>query len=347
MKAVFNETTIKARAKEIGFDVAHICDARENWDAGARLADFVDAGFHGQMDWMQTTLERRSHPLNMWDGAVSAIVLGTNYGPEFNPLDALEAKENANISCYAKNDDYHDLIKKRLKILAGEIHRELKCEVKVFVDTAPLMEKPLAQRAGLGWQGKHTNLVSREFGSWLFLGVISVAHEFTNDAPEIDHCGNCTSCIDICPTGAIIAPYKLDARLCISYLTIEHNGAIAPDLMAKMGNHIYGCDDCLAICPWNKFTQVTKESAFLPREIANNPPLEKLIAMDEAKFREEFRKSPIKRIGHNRFIRNVLIAIGNSGDENLKQSAKNFLNNDDDGVSAAAHFALSKDYNDR
>ncbi len=342
VKLNFSQSIIKARANDIGFDCAYFCDVRENWDAGFRLKEVVENNFHGQMEWMQTTIDRRIHPNNMWDGAVSAIVLGTNYAPSESPLLALEKPNNANISCYAKNDDYHDLIKKRLKVLAGEIHRELKCEVKVFVDTAPLMEKPLAQRAGMGWQGKHTNLVSREFGSYLFLGVILVAHEFENDTPEIDHCGNCTSCIDICPTGAIIAPYKLDARKCISYLTIEHNGAIDDETMGQMGNHIYGCDDCLAICPWNKFAKPTDEGAFLPREIADNPPLLDLLELDEESFREKFRKSAIKRIGIKRFRRNVLIAIGNSNEKKYIEYVKNFLHDEDDGVIAAARFAISK-----
>ncbi len=336
------ESKIKSRAKEIGFDVARICDAHTKWENGKYLREFIENGFHGQMEWMETTYERRSHPNNMWDGAISAIVLGTNYAPATDPLLELANLEKAAISCYAKNDDYHDLIKKRLKILAGEIHRDLNCEVKVFVDTAPLMEKPLAQRAGLGWQGKHTNLVSREFGSYLFLGVILVAHEFQFDETETDHCGNCSACIDICPTRAIIAPYKIDARLCISYLTIEHNGAIAPELMAKMGNRIYGCDDCLAVCPWNKFATPTDEIAFLPREITKSPQLIDLLQLNDVTFREKFRKSPIKRIGINRFTRNVIIAIANSKDANLIECVKPFVTSEDDGIRAAAQFAIAR-----
>lgn len=338
---------IKTRAKEIGFDVARICDVRSEWKNGDFLCEFVENGFHGQMEWMETTLERRSHPNNMWDDAVSAIVLGTNYGPENSPLLELEQSSNAAISCYAKNDDYHDLIKKRLKILAGEIHRDLKCEVKVFVDTAPLMEKPLAARAGIGWQGKHTNLVSRDFGSWLFLGVILVAHEFQYDESEVDHCGNCTSCIDICPTRAIIEPYKIDARLCISYLTIEHNGPIETNLMEKMGNRIYGCDDCLSICPWNKFAIPTNETAFLPRKITQSPQLSDLIKLNEEEFREYFRRSPIKRIGINRFKRNIIIAIGNSKNKDLTECVKPFVASQDEGIRAAAQFAINKLQNER
>lgn len=337
---MFDESKIKSRAKEIGFDVARICDARANWENGNYLREFIENGFHGQMEWMETTFERRSHTNNMWESAISAIVLGTNYAPLADPLLELEHKERAAISCYAKNDDYHELIKKRLKILAGEIHRDLKCEVKVFVDTAPLMEKPLAQRSGLGWQGKHTNLVSRDFGSYLFLGVILVAHEFEYDAAETDHCGNCTACIEICPTRAIIAPYKLDARLCISYLTIEHNGAIEPELMAKMGNRIYGCDDCLAVCPWNKFATPTGEIAFLPREITQSPQLSDLLQLNDEAFREQFRKSPIKRIGINRFKRNVIIAIANSKNAKLIECVKPFVTHEDEGIRTAAQFAI-------
>lgn len=337
---MLNTDFIKSRALEIGFDIAKICDARAEWENGEYLKDFIKNGQHGQMQWMETTFERRAHPKNMWNGAISAVMLGLNYGPNENPLEKLNAKDIGNISCYAQNDDYHDLIKKRLKILAGEIHRALKCEVKVFVDTAPLMEKPLAARAGIGWQGKHTNLVSRDFGSWLFLGAILVAHEFEYDESENDHCGNCTSCIDICPTKAIIAPYKLDARLCISYLTIEHEGEISENLMALMGNHIYGCDDCLAICPWNKFATPNNEIAFLPRNATIAPNLDDLLNLNDEKFREMFRKSPIKRIGLYRFLRNVLIAIGNSKNKNMIENVKSFLNHDDIGVRSAAHFAI-------
>ncbi len=336
------EEKYKNLALKIGFDIAQFCDARTPWNAGLRLEEFVTAGNHGQMQWLETTFERRSHPLNMWNNAKGALMLGLNYAPHENPLEKLKQFNIGNISCYAQNDDYHDLIKKRLKIIAGEIHRELKCEVKVFVDTAPLMEKPLAMRAGIGWQGKHTNLVSREFGSFLFLGAILIDHEFEYNKPEIDNCGTCSACIDICPTGAIIAPYKLDARLCISYLNIEHQGEIAPNLMEKMGNRIYGCDDCLSVCPWNKFAKPTIEAAFLPRQIAINPDLEFLLNLDDAKFREFFRKSPIKRIGINRFLRNVLIAIGNSKNQNLLENVEKFLQHEDIGIRAAANFAFKK-----
>ncbi len=316
---------IKALALENGFDIARICDARTDWDASRYLEEFVENNYHGTMDWFETTLERRKHPLNMWDGAVSAVMLGVNYAPDFDPLIALQNSEKGVISVYAQNNDYHDIIKKRLKVLAGLIHRELGTEVKVFVDTAPLMEKPLAARAGLGWQGKHTNLVSREFGSYLFLGSILIAKELEFDEPEINHCGTCRSCIDICPTGAIIAENKIDARLCISYLTIEHNGEISEELMAKMGNRIYGCDDCLAICPWNKFAVATQDIGFKPREIVETGDLLQYLSLNDEEFRALFSKSPIKRIGINKFHRNVLIAIGNIKKlDNL--SKENYLN---------------------
>jgi epoxyqueuosine reductase len=302
----------------------------------------LENNHHGTMEWLETTQMRRSHPNAMWDGAISAIMLGVNYGPQTDPLEALKHKQNGAISVYAQNDDYHELIKKRLKVLASEIHRQLKCEVKVFVDTAPLMEKPLAQRAGLGWQGKHTNLVSRDFGSWLFLGSILVAHELKYDTAEIDNCGTCSACIDICPTGAIIAPYKIDARKCISYLTIEHDGDIEPELMAQMGNHIYGCDDCLAACPWNKFATPTNETAFLPRAVAIAPNLRELAMMDDASFREIFKKSPIKRIGINKFLRNVAIAMGNSRDKQFEDTLTSLANNDTPMVKNAANWAQEK-----
>lgn len=335
-------TEIKSLALSLGFDAVRICDVRPEWNAGNGLEEFIEANHHGTMEWLETTKERRKHPNQMWDGAISAIMLGVNYGPETDPLSALLEKSNGAISVYAQNNDYHDIIKKRLKQLAGEIHRQLKSEVKVFVDTAPLMEKPLAQRAGLGWQGKHTNLVSREFGSWLFLGSVLVAAELEFDAPEIDNCGTCSACIDICPTEAIIAPYKIDARRCISYLTIEHEGDIEPELMEKMGNRIYGCDDCLAICPWNKFATATNEEGFKPREIANSPHLAKLAKLDDASFRALFAKSPIKRIGIARFLRNIAIAIGNSGDVGLLASANYLSQNENITVKHAANWAIKR-----
>lgn len=338
----FKAQQIRSLALSLGFDAVRICDVRAGWDAGDGLAAYIAAKHHGTMEWLETTQARRAHPNAMWDGAICAIMLGLNYGPSQNPLDGLEMRENGLISVYAQNDDYHEIIKKRLKQLAGEIHRKLKCEVKVFVDTAPLMEKPLAQRAGLGWQGKHTNLVSREFGSWLFLGSVLVAAELETDAPEIDNCGTCRACIDICPTGAIIGENKIDARRCISYLTIEHDGSIAPELMEKMGNRIYGCDDCLAICPWNKFATQTQELGFLPRDICKQPALSELAKLDDNSFRLLFAKSPVKRIGINRFLRNIAIAIGNSGAKNLMPSVNALSQHESVMVKNAAKWAIMR-----
>jgi epoxyqueuosine reductase len=310
---------LSARA---GFDCVRVARADTPWEAGKRLEDFVAHGHHGTMAWMETTLERRSHPTSMWADAKTALMLGVNYGPETDPLEALAHKSQGNISVYARGDDYHDVIKKKLKALAGDIHRALACEVKVFVDTAPLMEKPLAARAGIGWQGKHTNLVSREHGSWLFLGCILLALDVEPDAPEIDHCGSCTACLDICPTGAFPAPYQLDARRCISYLTIEHAGPIPQTFRAAIGNRIYGCDDCLAVCPWNKFASSAREAKLQARSDLIDPPLGELAQLDDAAFRALFAKNPVKRIGLARFLRNVAIAIGNSGDQNLVDAAQ-------------------------
>jgi epoxyqueuosine reductase len=333
---------VLAFAQAAGFDVVAIASAAAPWEAGARLAEFVDRGHHGTMGWMETTLARRSHPTAMWADAKSAIMLGINYGPDIDPLDALTQKSTGNISVYARGDDYHDVIKKKLKALAGDIHRALTTEVKVFVDTAPLMEKPLAARAGLGWQGKHTNLVSRDHGSWLFLGCILVAQEIAPDAPEIDHCGSCTACLDICPTKAFPAPYQLDARRCISYLTIEHSGPIPVEFRAAMGNRIYGCDDCLAVCPWNKFASTAREAKLQARADLISPPLADLAKLDDASFRALFAKNPVKRIGLPRFLRNVAIAIGNSGDVALIDAAHDLANHDDAVVRGGGIWALKQ-----
>lgn len=335
--------SLKAEASQIGFEAISWVNLPATWPAEQGLNAYIAASHHGQMKWMETTRERRSHPQNMWAEAKSAIILGTNYGPSINPLEILDHADLAAISCYAQNKDYHDLIKKRLKRLARWLAETHEIEVKVFVDTAPLMEKPLAQLAGLGWQGKHTNLVSKTYGSWLFLGVILT--DSLIDEPhleETDHCGSCTACLDICPTKAFPAPYKLDARKCISYLTIEYEGPIPREYRKLMGNRIYGCDDCLAICPWNKFAQSTSEMAFLPREELKAPTLRKLVQLDEAGFREMFRGSPIKRIRRARFIRNVLIAIGNSGDASLKPYCLKLMNDDEHQISEAAEWALNE-----
>ena len=283
---------------------------------GENLARWIAAGEQGDMDWMAQTLARRADPLALWSEVKSIVMVGVNYGPADDPLAGLGARETGVISVYARNRDYHDVMKGRLKTLAAWLASASPAQpvqAKVFVDTAPVMEKPLAAAAGLGWQGKHTNLVSREFGSWLFLGAIFTDLALPPDAPEIDHCGTCRACLDICPTQAFPAPYRLDARRCIAYLTIEHKGPIAAEFRAPIGNRIFGCDDCLAVCPWNKFAGVSREAKLLARDDLQAPALGELAALDEAAFRKRFAGGPVKRIGHARFLRNVLIAVGNSG----------------------------------
>jgi len=336
------EDLIRGEAKALGFDACGFARVDRPWPASARLAEFVAAGRHGTMDWIERTAERRAHPRAMWAEARSAIVLGLNYGPDCDPLEALKAASRGAISVYAQGDDYHELIKQRLKRLAGALQAQLGGEVKVFVDTAPLMEKPLAEAAGLGWQGKHTNLVSREFGSWLFLGAILTTMELTPDASSADHCGACRACLDICPTGAFPAPYQLDARACLSYLTIEHAGPIPEQYRGALGNRIYGCDDCLAVCPWNKFAQASHETALHARDALKAPSLADLADLDDAAFRALFAKSPVKRIGRDRFVRNVLYAIGNSGDVGLLEPAKARLDDACETVREAASWALSR-----
>jgi epoxyqueuosine reductase len=311
-------------------------------EIGAGLDAYIAAGSHGEMDWLAREPERRRHPNGLWDEARSVIVLGMNYGPETDPLEALAHRERAAVAAYALGKDYHDVIKKRLKELGRWLGRASGAPLKVFVDTAPVMEKPLAQAAGLGWQGKHTNLVSREFGSWLFLGEIFTTVELPPDEPEIDHCGSCSACQDICPTAAFPAPYRLDARRCISYLTIEHKGPIPVEFREPMGNRIYGCDDCLAVCPWNKFASQTAELAFAPREALTAPRLEDLALLDDAAFRAAFAGSPIKRIGRDRFVRNVLIAIGNSGEAGLAGIAEALLDDASPLVRGMAVWALAR-----
>jgi epoxyqueuosine reductase len=309
------EDLLKQHAAALGFDVARIARAHEAWEAGDRLADFVTQGFHGEMGWMAETLARRQHPTAMWSDAKSAVVVGLNYGPKIDPLQPLTRPEHATISVYAQNVDYHDLMKRKLRQLASQFAASTGADVKIFVDTAPLMEKPLAHRAGLGWQGKHTNLVSREHGSWLFLGVMLTTADLAPDAAATDSCGTCRACLDICPTNAFPAPYQLDARRCISYLTIETKGPIPHEFRRAIGNRIYGCDDCLAVCPWNKFASTAREISFHPRAELTAPLLADLAMLDDTAFREVFAGSPIKRIGRDRFVRNVMIAIGNSGSQ--------------------------------
>ena len=335
-------SAIRARAEEEGFDVVGFAAAAAPEGAPEGLTEFLAAGHHGDMAWMATTAERRSRPEKLWREAKSIITLGVNYAPADDPLLALERRERGVVSVYAQGRDYHDVIKTRLKRLAGWIAERFGGDVKIFVDTAPVMEKPIAAASGIGWQGKHTNLVSREFGSWLFLGSIFTTLKIESDTPEQDHCGTCHACLDICPTRAFPAPYQIDARRCISYLTIEHKGHIAREFREPMGNRIYGCDDCLAVCPWNKFATRTREIAFHPRIELTLPLLAELATLDDASFREFFRGSPIKRIGRDRFVRNVLIAIGNSGEPKLARVAEARLSDASPLVRAMAVWALSK-----
>lgn len=333
---------IRQRASDLGFDVCRFASATDAWPAGDRLRAFVGDGRHGEMEWMETTLDRRAHPTAMWDGARTAVVLGMNYGPDRDPLPELADRSAGYVSVYARGDDYHEMIKGRLKTLAGQMAARLGADVKVFVDTAPLMEKPLAQRAGLGWQGKHTNLLSRTHGNWLFLGTILTAAEIEPDAPETEHCGRCTACLDACPTKAFPAPFQLDARRCLSYLTIEHAGPWPVEFRTATGSRIYGCDDCLAVCPWNKFAQSSREIRLQARETLSGPRLADLVALDDAAFRALFARSPVKRIGRDRFIRNVLYAIGNSADPDLIAPARALLDDPSPVVRGAAVWALSR-----
>ena len=333
---------IRARARQEGFDAVGFAAAQSPEGAREGLAAFLEGGHHGDMGWMQTTAERRADPKALWSEVKSVIALGVNYAPAGEPMEALAHKERGTISVYAQGADYHDVIKRRLKKLAGWIAETYGAEVKVFIDTAPVMEKPLAHASGIGWQGKHTNLVSREYGSWLFLGSIFTTLDLEPDAAEADHCGTCRNCLDICPTKAFPAPYRIDARRCISYLTIEHKGHIAREFRQPIGNRIYGCDDCLSVCPWNKFASQTQELAFQPRAELSSPRLADLAALDDAAFRDIFRGSPVKRIGRDRFVRNVLIAIGNSGDAALASVAEARLADESPLVRAIAIWALSK-----
>ena len=336
------KAAILREARAQGFDAVRITTPAAAPQQGDALQAFLTAGHHGAMDWMETRQGWRADPAALWPQAQSAILLGLNYGPETNPLLQLTDGTRGAISVYAQGDDYHDVVKKKLKALAGFIAQQYRADVKVFVDTAPVMEKPLAARAGLGWQGKHTNLVSREFGSWLFLGSVFTTLALPPDEAETDHCGNCHACLDICPTDAFPAPYRLDARRCISYLTIENKGPIPREFRAAIGNRIYGCDDCLAACPWNKFASTAREMALQAHPDRKTPPLADLAALDDAGFRERFRKSPVKRIGRDRFIRNVLIAIGNSGTPTLATSAQALLTDPSPLVRGAAVWALSR-----
>lgn len=307
-----------------------------------RLERFLAEGAHGDMDWMETTAQRRGEPRALWPEVRSVIMLGVNYGPQHDPLTILKARERGAISVYAQREDYHEIIKKRLKALARWLIAQAGGDVKVFVDTAAVMEKPLAAGAGLGWQGKHTNLVSRDYGSWLFLGSIFSTLELPPDEADADHCGTCRNCLDICPTAAFPEPYRLDARRCISYLTIEHKGPIDRELRPLMGNRIYGCDDCLAVCPWNKFAQAGHDAKLAMREDLRSPKLAELSRLDDAAFRALFAKTAVKRAGRDRFVRNVMIAIGNSGDVSLAPEAEARLADPSPLVRGAAVWALGR-----
>jgi epoxyqueuosine reductase len=336
------KAALASEARAVGFDCVGVTDPNAIADIAKHFRDFLDAGAHGDMGWLASHPERRADPRVLWAGVRSVIMLGVNYGPDENPLAILERRSHGAISVYARGDDYHDLIKKRLKALARWLVATLGGEVKVFVDTAAVMEKPLAQAAGVGWQGKHTNLVSREFGSWLFLGAIFTTLDLPRDQADSDHCGSCQACLDICPTSAFPAPYKLDARRCISYLTIEHKGQIPHEFRRAIGNRIYGCDDCLAVCPWNKFAQAARETKLAARDELRAPALAELAELDDAAFRARFAKSPVKRIGRDRFVRNVLIAIGNSNDADLTDAAERLLSDDSPLVRGAAVWTLSQ-----
>jgi epoxyqueuosine reductase len=333
---------IRDTALRIGFDAVGFCAASLAPDARDRLTQFLQAGYHGDMGWLSAKTEQRSHPQSLWREARSVVVVGFSYAPMDDPLSITAYPSKGAISVYARNRDYHHVVKGKLKHLAQFLVSRFDCQVKVFVDTAPVMEKPLAQSGGLGWQGKHTNLVSRTHGSWLLLGEIYTTMELDPESPTLDHCGSCSRCLDICPTKAFPAPYQLDATRCISYLTIEHKGPIPHEFRKAMGNRIYGCDDCLAVCPWNKFAQPTCHDQLIARDVLTAPLLADLSTLDDVQFRSLFSGSPIKRIGRDRFVRNVLIAIGNSADPALLPSAESLRHDADPTVAEAAEWAMQQ-----
>ena len=337
------EQRLKAQARRLGFAACAIARADAAPEAGWRLKEWLDAGRHGEMLWMEERAEQRASPQGLWPDVRSVIMLGMSYAPGRDPLALADVGERGRISVYAQGRDYHDVVKKGLKALARWLVDQQQSALKVFVDTAPVMEKPLAAAAGLGWQGKHSNLVSRAHGSWLFLGAIYSEIALAPDAPETDHCGSCTACQAACPTDAFPAPYVVDARRCISYLTIEHKGPIPEEFRASIGNRIYGCDDCLAVCPWNKFADhAAANLAFIGRAELAAPSLADLLALDDADFREVFSGSPIKRIGRNRMVRNAAIAAGNSGDPRLVERLRLLTGDDDAVVAEAARWALDR-----
>ncbi|MEM6309666.1 MAG: tRNA epoxyqueuosine(34) reductase QueG [Pseudomonadota bacterium] len=342
MKGGLSKASVVARAIDEGFVAARVCRPDAVPEVMERLRDFVAKGRHGQMGWMTERMHWRGDPTALWPEARSVLMLAESYAPAHDPLDVLAQRDRGAISVYAQNKDYHDLVKKRLKRLARWMVAETGCAVKVFVDTAPVPEKALGAAAGLGWQGKHTNLVSRDWGNWAFLGSVFTTLEIEPDAAEIDHCGSCRACLDVCPTDAFPAPYQLDARRCISYLTIEYKGPVEESLRAGMGNRIYGCDDCLAVCPWNKFAVRATETRYAAREDLSAPPLAELAVLDDAGFRARFSGSPIKRIGRDRFVRNVLYAIGNSAEPGLAGAARDLAQDPDPAVADAARWAVKR-----
>ena len=333
---------LKHEAEALGLDGVAVTRPDAISAAGPHLKNFLDNGRHGDMAWMATSQERRANPSLLWPEARSVIMIGQSYAPSHDPLLALKDKSRAAISVYAQGRDYHDVLKGKIKQLAGALQRRSGAEVKVFVDTAPLMEKPLAAQAGLGWQGKHTNLVSRVHGSWLFLGAILTTADIAPDAPEADHCGSCQRCLEVCPTNAFPAPYQLDARRCLAYLSIEHKGHIAAEFRKAMGNRVFGCDDCLAVCPWNKFASAAREQKFAACAATDNPPLTEILELDDAQFRARFAGTPVKRTGRDRVVRNALIAAGNSGDASLLAHVDPLLNDNSALVRAMAVWALGQ-----
>jgi epoxyqueuosine reductase len=343
--AAVESSALKRQAHALGFDAVGVASAHDAWPAGARLREFLDEGRHGDMDWLANERDGanpREHPQALWREAKSAILVGQSYATNDDAIAPLQQKQSGIVSAYAARRDYHDVVKGKLKQFGQWLARESGADVKVFVDTAPLMEKPLAQRAGLGWQGKHTNLVSREHGSWLFLGAILSAAQIAPDAPEQDHCGSCRACLDVCPTNAFPAPYQLDARRCLAYLTIEHKGQIPREFREAMGNRIYGCDDCLAVCPWNKFAQTSREARMAMRDELRLAPLSELAALDDASFRTRFAGTPVKRTGRDRFVRNVICAIGNSGDATLAHVAEQLIDDSSPLVRGMAVWAARR-----
>ena len=334
------ESSILTAAKFFGFDVASIINISETKNLQTELNQFLENKYHGEMDWLEKRKEYRSDPKKLWTEAKSILILGSNYHFNTNSLDLLDKKDKGIISVYARGRDYHLSIKKKLKAFSRWILDNHECQIKYFVDTAPVMEKPLAMQAGIGWQGKHTNIVSKEYGSWLFLSSIFLDIKLKSNSKSNDHCGTCNQCIDICPTNAIIAPYKIDAKKCISYLTIEHKSHIPKEYRKQIGNRIYGCDDCLAICPWNKYAKKTNDVDFFPRNELIEPTLRSFLALDDLEFRKFFSGSSIKRVGRDRFIRNVLVAAGNSNNQNLVKDVIPLLEDTSELVRAMAIWAL-------